>query len=230
MHLQMIDYRKFRLNKLNDKEFSHIKPLLFWPLFGLVFSFLEKGLKLNYQTIYCSFDDKIPFCEYFIIPYYFWFVFLIGMQIYAFFFDIPAFRNYINFTILTYTVTIIVYILFPNQQTLRPMTLPRDNIFSDIVAWMYNFDTNTNVCPSIHVLGSFAVYFSARKSKLFSGFWWRAAFLVMTVLISVSTVFLKQHSIIDIIAALVLCAVAYPFVYMPDRIKGIKSAFCKVKD
>lgn len=31
------DYRQFRLRKLNTPEFSHIKLLLFWPVFGLAF-------------------------------------------------------------------------------------------------------------------------------------------------------------------------------------------------
>ena len=35
----------------------------------------------------------------------------------------------------------------------------------------------------------------------------------MAILISVSTVFLKQHSALDILAALLVCAAAYPLVY-----------------
>lgn len=33
----MVDYRKFRLSKINTPEFSHLKMLIFWPLFGLMF-------------------------------------------------------------------------------------------------------------------------------------------------------------------------------------------------
>ncbi|MFR0799191.1 MAG: hypothetical protein ACLSHJ_10985 [Oscillospiraceae bacterium] len=36
------DYRQFRLRKLNTPEFSHIKLLLFWPVFGLAFLALER--------------------------------------------------------------------------------------------------------------------------------------------------------------------------------------------
>ncbi len=220
--MQMVDYRSFRLSKLNTTEFKHIKLLLFWPIFGLAFMMLERAFSLDYHTVYCALDDKIPFCEYFVIPYYFWFVFLIGFQIYAFFFDIPAFENYIKYTIYTYFVTLIIYIIYPTAQELRPVTFERQNIFTDIVSMLYGFDTNTNVCPSIHVIGSFAVYFAARKSKLFSTFLWRTVFFVMTVLISVSTVFLKQHSVLDIFYALILCAVCYPFVYMTDKLKRLK--------
>ena len=37
MKKPVVDYRKFRLSKLNDPEFSHLKLLLFWPFYGLCF-------------------------------------------------------------------------------------------------------------------------------------------------------------------------------------------------
>ena len=43
--------------------------------------------------------------------------------------------------------------LIPNGQDLRPAVMPRDNIFCDLVAYTYSLDTNTNVFPSVHVLG-----------------------------------------------------------------------------
>lgn len=228
--MQMVDYRSLRLSKLNTPEFKHIKLLLFWPLFGITFMMLERLVTVDYNIVYCALDDKIPFCEYFVIPYYFWFVFLVGMQIYSFFYDIPAFNNYIKFTILTYTLTLIIYIIYPTVQELRPVTFERENIFTKIVTMLYNFDTNTNVCPSMHVIGSFAVYFSARKSKLFSSLPWRIAFLVAALLISASTVFLKQHSVIDIFYALVVCALCYPFVFMTDKLKTRERVRKKVEN
>lgn len=37
-----VDYRQFRFKKMNTPEFSHVKLLLFWPFFGLMFMFLER--------------------------------------------------------------------------------------------------------------------------------------------------------------------------------------------
>ena len=48
----MTDYRQFRLSKLNDPTFSHLKLLLYWPIYGLVFLTLERFLHLDYHTIY----------------------------------------------------------------------------------------------------------------------------------------------------------------------------------
>jgi len=214
----MPNYREFKLSKLNTPEFSHVKLLLFWPIYGLVFLTLERFLSVTYHPVYTAFDDVIPFLEIFVIPYYFWFLFLIGIQVYGFFYDVKTFRNYLYYTMLTYGLTVIIYLIYPTCQNLRPTEFARDNIFTDVVKLLYQADTNTNVCPSLHVIGSFAVYFAARKSKAFSGIWWRLAFLIVTILISISTVFLKQHSVIDIVWALVLCAVCYPIVFCRDKI------------
>lgn len=209
----MYDYRSFRLSKLNRPEFEHVKLLLFWPFFGLAFLVLERLLKLDFHPISCAFDNIIPFNEYFIIPYYFWFVFIIGMLVYSFLFDIPTFRRYMKYIIITYTVTLLIYVIYPTRQDLRPPVFERNNIFTRIVGFLYAFDTNTNVCPSLHVIGSMAVYFAARKSKLFGKFLWRIVFLFMTTMICISTVFLKQHSIIDIAAGVLVSLSAYPLVY-----------------
>jgi membrane-associated phospholipid phosphatase len=117
------------------------------------------------------------------------------------------------FVILTYSATAVIYILFPNMQTLRPTAFPRDNLLVDMVRGLYEFDTNTNVCPSIHVLGSVAVCLAGLHSKPLRSIGWKLFFLLSTLLICLSTVFLKQHSIIDVYTALALGAVCYVAVF-----------------
>ena len=210
----IVDYRGFRFNKLNTPEFEHLKYLIFWPIFGMMFLTVERlWIRGSYFPMYCSFDDVIPFCEYFLIPYLFWFVFLVGIHFYTLFFDTESFKKLMKFIIVSYSLTMVIYILFPNCQELRPLTFERDNIFIRFIAGFYQFDTNTNVCPSLHVIGSMAVMFSAWNSKHFHTPGWRSAFGVTAVLISVSTVFLKQHSVLDILAAIPICILAYYIAY-----------------
>ena len=42
MKLPLIDYRQFRLSRLNTPQFRHLKLLLFWPIFSLVFWVLDR--------------------------------------------------------------------------------------------------------------------------------------------------------------------------------------------
>lgn len=226
----LLYYKDLRPNNLRSPKYKHLFLLLFWPAFGLVFMSLERfaptiwetltGSPLVYYDIVSPLDAHIPFCEVFAIPYYFWFVFLIGMVLYGLLFDVQAFRDYMWFVILTYSATAIIYILFPNMQSLRPTELPRENLFTMIISGLYEFDTNTNVCPSIHVLGSVAVCLAGLHSRRLKHIGWKLFFIISTVLITLSTVFLKQHSVIDIYAAVALSAVVYPFVYtLPRRRK-----------
>ena len=212
--LTMVDYRNLRLRTLNTAPYRHVRLLLFWPIFTMVFALLEQGgMVTRYYPVACHLDYLIPFCEYFIIPYLFWFIFVAGILVYGLLFEVETFRRCMWFIIITYSVTLLIYMVFPNSQHLRPVFFPRDNVFARLVARFYLHDTNTNVCPSIHVIGSLAVCFAAWNSRRLGTLWWRTAFVVMTVLISISTVFLKQHSVLDVLAALALCAVVYPFVY-----------------
>lgn len=209
MRKPVVDYRSFRLRKLNSPEFSHVKLLLFWPLFGLCFLYVERFYPVSrYISMHCALDDLIPFCELFLIPYLFWFVYLTGSVIYTFFFDVRSFRREMYFVIVTYSVTILIYLLFPTCQLLRPEVFPRDNLFTRFIAHFYAFDTNTNVCPSLHVIGSIAALIGFWDSPHFSSRKWRIASAVAAALVCISTVFIKQHSILDVLAALPICLIA----------------------
>ena len=62
MKLPLIDYRQFRLSRLNTPQFRHLKLLLFWPLFGLGFLFVERYYPVaHYYAMHCALDDLIPF-------------------------------------------------------------------------------------------------------------------------------------------------------------------------
>ena len=142
------DYRQFRLRKLNTPEFSHIKLLLFWPVFGLAFLALERFRPhAAYHVMHCALDDAIPFSEWALIPYLLWFVYLIGALAYTFFQDVPAFRRMMRFVIVTYTAATVIYFIYPTQQLLRPEAFAHDNALTRAVAWFYTFDTNTERLP-----------------------------------------------------------------------------------
>ncbi len=214
----LIDYRKLRPHNINSEEFAHLKYLLFWPLFGLLFMFVERFYPVDYYyPMHCFADDHIPFCEIFVIPYMFWFVYLVGMHIYTLLYDIPSFKRMMRFIILTYSVTILIYFVFPTCQELRPIEFERDNVLTKFMVEFYQFDTNTNVCPSIHVTGSLAVMFTAFHCKRLNPLQ-KVGFGITAILICMSTVFLKQHSVLDVLAALPICLIAYLFCFHMNKL------------
>ncbi len=230
--LKLVDFRRLSPKTLLFGEYRYLLLLLFWPIFGACFYSLESFRTLEncfHHVVYSPLDDLIPFCELFVIPYMIWFGYLVGMYAYSILFDTEAYKKYMYFVIGTYTITLIVYLFYPTVQELRPIEFARDNALTRFMAGFYEFDTNTNVCPSLHVIGAVCVSVAAWHSKLFGKTGWRIAFTVMTVLIALSTVFLKQHSIVDVPWALLVCAVVYPFVYCERFKKFLKNKIFRKK-
>ena len=196
------DLRRFRLRKLNTDEFRHLKLLIFWPIFGLFFTFVERFYNVgHYYSMHCPLDDMIPFCEIFIIPYLLWFPYVIMTVVY-FLFRNKNKKEYFQLIfnlMMGMTVFLVVSYIYPNVQYLRPAVFPRSNIFTRLVAEIYRTDTPTNILPSIHVFNSLAVYFAIHHCQaLKDRKWLQRGALILSVLIILSTMFIKQHSVIDV--------------------------------
>ena len=208
MKKPIVDYRGFSLRKLNDPHFSHLKLLLGWVVYFIFYFSLEYFIPNNSGTaIYCTLDYKIPFLEVFIIPYVTWYALIVFSLLYFMFYNVENFIRLQKFIIVTQAVAIIVYIVFPNFQPLRPEVYPRDNFLTDMVASLQAFDTNSNVCPSLHVAYSIGMASIWLKEKTAT---WPAktAVVIFCILVCLSTVFIKQHSVIDGLAAIPVCALA----------------------
>lgn len=208
------------IKELFDK-YHHAWVFLYGFIYMPWFSWLEKHVTSNYFVIHSVFDDYIPFIEIFIIPYLFWFVYVSGTVLYFFFTDKQGFYRICTLLITGMTLFLIICTIFPNGLNLRPSTFARDNIFVDLVRFIYRADTSTNVLPSLHVYNSIGCYIAIRNSqKLRQYKWVQNGSLVLTVSIVLSTMFLKQHSVVDVIAAIVMIYFIYQFVYIPEQVKA----------
>ena len=184
------------------KRYKHgLVILVYGIIYMFFFQYLEQRQIYGYHIIHTIFDDMIPFCEWFIIPYILWFPYVFITIIYFVFFNEDKHEYYqLAFNLMMgMTVFLIVSFLFPNMQQLRPAVFPRENIFVDAVRLLYRTDTPTNILPSMHVFVSLAVYMSLSSCKsLQKHVVIRRSSLALTILIILSTMFLKQHSVIDV--------------------------------
>ena len=102
------------------------------------------------------------------------------------------------------TFCLLVYLVWPNGLDLR-VEITQTNWAARLVAALQGFDTPTNVCPSIHVSSTVAVELAVRRSEsLGKKGWLKAANFVVTVAICLSTMFLKQHSAVDVVLGIAL--------------------------
>jgi membrane-associated phospholipid phosphatase len=201
------------------RKYKHAWVFSYIFFYGVWFYYLEHTERRGYYIIHSRLDDKIPFIEYFIVPYTLWFVFIAVVFLYFFFTDVDGFYRMSKFIFLGMTIFLVISTLVPNGLELRPTQFARDNLFIRWVQHLYRIDTPTNVLPSLHVFNSVAVCLvmndseRVRKHKIVC-----ALSYVLAGLIVLATMFLKQHSVIDVWTACVMAAVLYGFFYeLPKR-------------
>lgn len=200
--------------KMNERM-RRLKKIIIFGLFYLIVFFLMEGRNVPVHIIHTKFDDMIPFCEYFIIPYVIWYFYAAGTVLYLGLTDkgLKEYNRLITNMILGIAVFVIVSFLYPNGQNLRPV-IASDNVFRRAVNFLYRIDTSTNILPSLHVFVAVACDMAlCRDPKFKMHPTWQWGSHILTVLICLSTMFLKQHSVIDVSAALLCNIVFYPVVY-----------------
>lgn len=174
--------------------------------------------------IHCPLDDRIPFCEWFLIPYFGWYFLVAGSLLYFALYHVEGFKNLSKYLIVTQIAAMILYVLFPSRQDLRPAAFPRENILTGVVGLLYAIDTSTNVCPSLHVafsLGLISVWFREKTAS----FCWKACIGISAILVCLSTMFIKQHSVLDVLAAIPVCLLAESVVFGKRYFNRIRRSF-----
>ena len=202
--------------------FSHRRDrwyLLFWPIFALRYFLVEHwNPAAGYHPVYCRADDRIPFLEVFLIPYFLWYFCIVGVHLWLYCRNDPGFRMYSRYLMITMSISTAVFLLYPTCQQLRPAVFPRNNLMTDAVELLYRMDTNTNVCPSEHVIGS-AGFFLAVCYGEGTGNCHKLPAAVAAVLTGSATVFLKQHSLVDVLAAIPVCIIGWHFAFRMPRLE-----------
>jgi len=215
----VVDYRKFRLSEIHKPEYSHLKLLLGWVGYFTLYFLTENLIPAeNCYSVHSVLDDLIPFYEGFLIPYVFWYALIVISLGYFLLYHVDSFKRLQTYIIITQVVAMAAYILFPTRQDLRPEVFPRDNFLTQCVALLYRLDTNTGVCPSLHVAYSIGIASVWTKEKGVSVLW-KTFVVVAVILICLSTMFIKQHSAVDFFAAIPVCLLAEAIVYR-DRIRA----------
>jgi len=202
----------FTMKKLVGK-YRHAWCLLYAFIYLPWFAFLEKNVT-KYHLIHSSLDDLIPFCEVFIIPYFLWFAYVAVAVLYFFFTSKEDYFKLCTFLFTGMTISLIICTVWPNGHNLRPTEFVRENVFTHMIEFLYTTDTSTNVFPSIHVFNSIGVHTAIRNSeRLKNKKWLQISSGILCVLIICSTVFLKQHSILDVFGGIALSFMMNYFVY-----------------
>ncbi|MCI8659015.1 MAG: phosphoesterase [Lachnospiraceae bacterium] len=196
------------------KKYGHIWALGYGFIYLPWFLYLERTVVRDYAVMHVRLDDYIPFSEYFIVPYLLWFVYVAGFVLYFFFTSKQEYYRLCTFLFTGMTISLLICTFFPNGTDLRVIVDPEKNFCSYLVSLVHAADTSTNVFPSIHVYNSLGVHAAVMRSGALRNKRGikRGSFVLMTG-ICLSTMFLKQHSAIDVMGAMILAYMMCVLVY-----------------
>ena len=119
-------------------KYKHAWLLLYACIYLPWFCYLERTVTGNYHVMHAALDDLIPFCEYFIVPYLLWFLY-VGAAIFYFLFT--SREDYYKLCVFLFsgmTISLIICTFFRNGTDLRPVVDSDKN--AAISEW----------CPLIH--------------------------------------------------------------------------------
>ena len=147
-------------------------------------------------------------------PYDAWAFLLVAIGLYLIVKDGEGFRRYMWTIMITFTTATVFCALVPNGQDLRPAVMEHHNIAAWLLQNTYALDTNTNVFPSVHVLGVIAAVSAVWHTPGLRKWGWRAGSLALGIVIIAATLFVKQHAFIDVLAGLFVGALGDIIVYV----------------
>ena len=207
------DYSGFSLKQMNEQRFRHLWLLASWLVYFAMYFITENLIPLeNCHVIRCGLDDIIPFCEYFAVFYVGWYALVFFSLAYTLLYDVERFKQLQWYIIITQIVAMACYIVYPSVQELRPETFERNNVFTWIMGFIYSFDTPTGVCPSLHVAYSVAIISVLGKDRDISRFV-KTLLTLLVIMICLAVCFVKQHSFVDVVAALPVCLLGEAIVF-----------------
>lgn len=194
----------------------HFSILLLMIPIQVWFQYLEANLQPQYMT-QTVLDTQIPFVREFIIPYVLWFIYVPFGLIYL---GLHSKRDFYKLFLALcggMAMANIVFSVFPNAQGLRPV-IHSDDPFCTLIKFIYATDTPTNVCPSLHVIEAVAVNAALQHSAAFSERKYRKTVSsIYTLLVCLSTVFIKQHAVVDVFCGLIVAAAfCIPLYMVPE--------------
>lgn len=213
--------------------------LTFYPLVHIILFFILGHYETERYLVESSLDAYIPFCEWFVIPYYIWYAYLFGGMIAFCLVSRKDFLRMAIFTIGGMAFCMFFCAVFPTAIDFRPTSFDRSNPAIWLVEFTYAADHPWNVFPSMHCFGAIGITIAVWKSPLLCRWRWsRPLSAILCVLICASTMLIKQHSILDLFGAIVLSAILYPIAYCvnwkffrgKDAAEPLRALFTAKKD
>jgi len=208
-----------------------ISFMLSIPLISIIHVMLnrDRGTAHILKTLL---DDVIPFNKFFVLPYAYWFGYIFIVLLYFAVVDYNYYYKLLASILSGMLICFTIYYFFPT-------TVPRPDVIGDdslsrLVRYMYSRDNPYNCFPSIHVLNAMLV--TLFFCKYHKGIILKGIAIGSCILISLSTLFMKQHYTPDVLASILLSTTLFAFIeynnlwrYLPEYFKQVQEKVGKAE-
>lgn len=201
--------------KVVKENYKHGLLMITYLILIMIYNLLNQRMGKIHDLV-TSFDRSTPFVKEFIIPYDIWYPFILFCMLYLL---VKHKDSYYRAIIGLDIGLIICYICYIFYQTTVPRPeLMGNDIFTKIVRITYKSDSPFNCFPSIHVFTTSTMIIAMVSNKKISATM-KIAISTIGITIIASTLFVKQHVMLDIIGGSALSVVTS---FMVRRIEAEK--------
>ncbi|MDD2518597.1 MAG: phosphatase PAP2 family protein [Bacilli bacterium] len=205
------------MKKIIDLKFYLITAIGLLTFSGF-FYFFVKLLEGDPILIGSTLDTYIPFLPIFIYIYNIWYPFNILSLYFIFKDNANVYIKTIISLVFCFIISNSIFILYPTTVN-RPVINSYNNITEFITYMTFRIDTPATRCfPSNHCILCFIIIFSVLAIKNMSK-WKKSMIVAINILIILSTLFVKQHIIYDVIGSLIITVICF---YILSRFKFFK--------
>jgi len=195
---------------MNKKNYKYSILIIVLIIYQSFLYFMSKFTPFKLNIIGSELDNAVPFVPAFIYFYISWYIMLYIVPYIIAKYDKKMFYKYWTTTIIAITVLCFIYLLFPTAVT-RP-SININSLSSFITNLVYLLDTpGMNCFPSMHCAISFIFIFNVLDSDCVPKKW-KITITIWSFLVILSTLFVKQHVIYDVVSSFVIVSAIYKLV------------------
>jgi len=205
---------------MKNKNFKVLILILLLVLYETFMYLITKLTPMDVNLIGNYLDNKIPFVSQFVYAYISWYAMLFIIPYIFYKKNVNSFNKYYIVILLCITLVSFIYMFYPT--TINRADILLSGISGKLVNLIYKIDTPVLNCfPSMHCLVSFVFIYISLGDKNISKYL-RIFIVLWSVLVILSTLFIKQHVLVDVISAFVLSILVYKLV---GKIKFFKDFY-----
>ncbi|MCF0148398.1 MAG: phosphatase PAP2 family protein [Clostridium sp.] len=186
---------------INEIKWLDLTWFIILPIININYV-VAGALAKSGKDLSLTLDKEIPYVSAFIFPYVYWYAFVFFGLIFILSKDRKRYFKALMIIYISMCICYLFYYLYPVEIS-RPI-IDNNTLPNRLVNLIYEADRPFNCFPSIHVLNTYIII---RFTKIKDNKSWFIYTNIIGILIILSTLFIKQHFIVDGVAAIIIAEI-----------------------